>query len=163
MKRVVVASGTDNIDELAQRADGVLGADSATYTTSRRHENQNLAPCDPSLKEKVNELIDSVNKLVNCSQNPEYQLQLFLRSCSPRYKKSNGGKILWPNPTFSTPQKMNPKQLSSQNKSPEHGWNPDQGLLVHKVFLAIHASHFQDLRLLFAQGMKPHELVLWGV
>ena len=46
MKRVVVASGTDSIDELAERADRVLAADSAIDTTSIRHENRKLAQCD---------------------------------------------------------------------------------------------------------------------
>ena len=64
---LVVAGGTDSIDELAERADLMLAADSAIDTTSKRHENQKLAQCDQSLKEKVNALVDRVNELMNCS------------------------------------------------------------------------------------------------
>ena len=87
VKRVVVASGTDSIDELAERADRVLAADSVIDTTSRRYENQKLAQCDQSLKERINDLIDRVDEHVNCPQNPRYQPQLFARSLSPEDKK----------------------------------------------------------------------------
>ena len=118
VKRVVVASGTDSIDELAERADRVLAADSAIDTTSRRHENQKLTQCDQSLKERVNDLIDSVNELVNCSQNPGYQPQPFSHFRSPGDKRSNGWKNSWSKSDFSTPQKTNPKQPRFQNRSP---------------------------------------------
>ena len=93
MKRVVVASGTDSSNKLAERADRVLVADSAIDTTSRRHENQKLAQCDQSFKERINDLIDSVNELVNCSQNPGFQPRPFSHSRSPGLKSQISGKI----------------------------------------------------------------------
>ena len=124
VKRVVVARGTDSIDELAERADRVLAAGSAIDTTSRRDENQKLAQCDQSLKERANDLIDSVNELVNCSQNPGYQPQPFSHSRSPGYKKSNGWENSWSNSNFSTPRKTNPKQPWFQNRSPRAWLQP---------------------------------------
>ena len=96
----------------------MLAADSAIDTTSRRHENQILTQCDQSLKERVNDLIDSVNELVNCSQNPGYQPQPFSHSRSPGYKKSNKWENSWSNSNFSTPQKTSPKQPRFQSRFP---------------------------------------------
>ena len=73
------------------------------------------------------------------------------------------GKIRGQNRTFQHHKKRTQNSPGFKTDPPEHGRNPDQGLQVHKVFLTVRANHFPGLRLLFAHGMKPHNLVLWGV
>ena len=69
-KRIIVANGTENIDELAQRADRVLAID---FQIPANTSLQSQTPfSEATLSAKVEKLTESVNKLINSSRPLNY-------------------------------------------------------------------------------------------